>query len=56
MQQMKSGKAAGLDDMCAEQILNMEEAAKKWIFNLFSHCIETHSNQNMEKEEIESSR
>ena len=42
-QQMKSGKAAGLDDICAEQILHMGEAAKAWILSLFNHCIETQS-------------
>lgn len=38
IQAMKNGKAAGLDDMCVEQIKNFGPGARIWILELFNQC------------------
>lgn len=34
---MKNYKAAGLDDICTEQLRHLETGAKKWIIDLFNY-------------------
>ena len=35
---MKNGKAAGIDDICTEQIKHLGPIAKNWILQLFNAC------------------
>ena len=44
---MKMGKAAGIDDLCSEQLKRIDPIATKWISDLFNNCI---TNFNIPKE------
>lgn len=38
---MKNGKAAGIDDICVEQVKHFGTVAKEWILSLFNNCRES---------------
>lgn len=42
LKNMKNGKAAGLDDLCIEQIKHFGEKTKLWLVNMFNRCRETY--------------
>ena len=39
---LKPGKAIGLDDIATEQIKYFGPEAKKWLLQLYNHCLKTH--------------
>ena len=39
---LNPGKAIGLDDIATEQIKYLGPEAKKWLLELYNHCLKTH--------------
>ena len=39
---LKPGKAIGLDNISTEQIKNFRPVTKKWLLQLYNHCLTTH--------------
>ena len=39
---LKPGKAIGIDDIATEQIKYFGPEAKKWLLQLYNHCLKTH--------------